>query len=110
MNNRNKEFSMRYLFITAVTTSLIILAGDSRSQGSDPTVVGTADAGSTKALPYGGQKTCPVTGEDLSSMGSPIPVTVKGQMIYVCCKSCVAKVQRDPDKYLRKVKAERASR
>lgn len=57
--------------------------------------------------PYGGQKTCPVTGEPLGSMGTPIPVTVNGQTIYVCCRGCVAKVQRDPDGYLRKVQAER---
>jgi len=58
---------------------------------------------------YGGQKTCPVTGEKLGSMGAPIPVTVRGQTIYVCCRACIAKVQRDPDTYLRKVQAERAS-
>jgi hypothetical protein len=40
-------------------------------------------------------------------MGTPIPVTVKGQTIYVCCRGCVAKVQRDPDAFLRKVAAER---
>lgn len=68
---------------------------------------GTAPAGS-EARPYGGQKTCPVMGEELGSMGPPIPVTVNGQTIYVCCKGCASKVQRDPDTYLRKVEAERA--
>lgn len=58
--------------------------------------------------PYGGQKLCPVTGDELGSMGAPIPVNVRGQTIWVCCRGCVAKVQRDPDKYLRKVEAERA--
>ncbi len=52
------------------------------------------------------QQLCPVTGEKLGSMGPPIPVTVKGQMIQVCCKTCVAAVQRDPDRYLQKVAAE----
>jgi len=60
------------------------------------------------AVPYGGQKLCPVTDDELGSMGAPIPVTVRGQTIWVCCRGCVAKVQRDPDKYLRKVEAERA--
>ncbi len=62
------------------------------------------------AVPYGGQKLCPVTDDELGSMGAPIPVTVRGQTIWVCCRGCVAKVQRDPDKYLRKVEAERAGR
>lgn len=59
--------------------------------------------------PYGGQKTCPVTGEELGSMGPAIPVTVKGETICVCCRGCVSKVQREPDKYLPKALAERAA-
>jgi hypothetical protein len=59
---------------------------------------------------YGGQIICPVTGEPLGTMGTPIPVTVKGQTIYVCCKGCVAKVQANPDLYLQKVQAERSGR
>ena len=52
------------------------------------------------------QRSCPVTGEDLGSMGNPIPVTVKGETIFVCCKGCIKKVQQNPDKYLAKVHAE----
>ena len=57
---------------------------------------------------YGGQKTCPVSGEVLGSMGPPVPVSVKGQTIYVCCAGCVEAVQNEPDIYLAKVMAERA--
>lgn len=53
------------------------------------------------------QRLCPVTGEELGSMGRPIPVNVRGRTIYVCCEPCVNAVRRDPDKYLRKVDAER---
>lgn len=60
--------------------------------------------------PYGGQKTCPVTGHELGSMGTPIPVAVNGQTIYVCCRGCVAKVQANPDFYLQKVQAERGGK
>ncbi len=57
--------------------------------------------------PYGGQKTCPVTGEELGSMGTPIPVTVNGQTLYVCCQGCAGKVRKNPDAYLAKVIRER---
>lgn len=81
----------------------------SGSGGRSDSVV--ANASPASSLPtqsrYGGQTICPVTGAPLGSMGTPIPVTVKGQTIYVCCQGCVAKVQRDPDTYLRKVQAER---
>ena len=60
------------------------------------------------AGPYGGQKTCPVTGEELGSMGPPVAVTVKGETVYVCCRGCAGKAQADPDKTLAAVAAERA--
>ncbi len=62
------------------------------------------------ARPYGGQKTCPVMeGEALGSMGPAIPVTVKGETIYVCCQGCAKRVKADPDRYLAKVMAERSA-
>lgn len=62
------------------------------------------------ALPFGGQKKCPVTGEDLGSMGKPVAVTLKGETVYVCCRGCAAKAQADPDKTLAAVQADRAGR
>ena len=70
--------------------------------------VPAAPAATASARAYGGQKTCPVTGAELGSMGPPVPVSVSGQTVYVCCRGCAAKVKRDPDKYLAKVEAERA--
>lgn len=78
-------------------------------------VVSAPQPGGAGVLPptaakYGGQRTCPVMGDVLGEMGDPIPVSVKGQTVFVCCRGCVAKVQRDPDKYLAAVAAERAGR
>lgn len=55
------------------------------------------------------QQTCPVTGEELGSMGPPIPVNVKGRTIQVCCDGCVAAVRKNPDKYLKIVDDELSS-
>ncbi len=46
------------------------------------------------------QKTCPVTGGPLGSMGKPIRVSVGGKSIYVCCQGCVGTVEKNPEKYL----------
>ncbi len=51
------------------------------------------------------QRTCPVTGEPLGSMGTPVKVTVKGQTVFLCCDGCKAAIDKDPDKYLAKLKA-----
>jgi hypothetical protein len=46
------------------------------------------------------QHMCPVSDEELGSMGDPIKVTVKGRDVYVCCDACIEEVQNNPDKYL----------
>lgn len=48
------------------------------------------------------QRLCPVMDEPLGSMGVPWKVTVKGQDVFVCCKGCIGKVQRNPELYLSK--------
>ena len=67
-------------------------------------------ARSTTSLRGEPQQTCPVTGAQLGSIGDPVPVTVKGETILVCCQRCVKKVQQDPDKYLARVRDETAGR
>lgn len=78
--------------------------------GAAPGVATPQPGPAPAAARYGGQRTCPVMGDALGEMGEPIPVPVKGQTVFVCCKGCVAKVQRDPDKYLTMANAERAGR
>ena len=45
------------------------------------------------------QKTCPVTGELLGSMGAPIKVTVEGREAFVCCEGCVDELKNNFAKY-----------
>jgi Cu(I)/Ag(I) efflux system membrane fusion protein len=51
------------------------------------------------------QKTCPVTGEPLDSMGGPVRVEVAGRVVFVCCKACEKPLRKDPEKYLAKLPA-----
>lgn len=41
------------------------------------------------------QRTCPVTGDLLGSMGKPIKVNVNGRSVFACCQGCVAEVRDD---------------
>jgi hypothetical protein len=53
-----------------------------------------------------GQRWCAVESENrLGSMGKPFKVEVKGQAVYLCCKSCRKAALADPDRTLAKVKA-----
>ena len=49
------------------------------------------------------QRVCPVTDEELGSMGVPVKVTFKDQTVFVCCKGCVKDAESDPDGTLKKV-------
>jgi hypothetical protein len=49
------------------------------------------------------QKACPVSGQPLGSMGTPVKVTVKGRDVLLCCQGCETAIQEDPDKYLAKL-------
>jgi membrane fusion protein, copper/silver efflux system len=42
------------------------------------------------------QRTCPVTGSPLGSMGVPVKIVLRGQTVFLCCPGCVAKAKRDP--------------
>ena len=49
------------------------------------------------------QEWCVVqTDERLGSMGAPIRLDIKGQPVFVCCKSCQRKAELDPDATLAK--------
>jgi hypothetical protein len=37
------------------------------------------------------QKICPISGEDLGSMGKPLKAKMGEQDVYLCCKGCVGK-------------------
>ncbi len=51
------------------------------------------------------QKTCPITGARLGSMGKPFKMDVQGQTLFLCCKGCVGQVNADPAAALKKLEA-----
>jgi len=55
-------------------------------------------------IPYPSTK-CIVSDEKLGEMGPPTMVDYKGQQVGFCCKSCISDFDKDPAKYLAKLKA-----
>lgn len=45
-------------------------------------------------------KNCPVSKEDLGSMGGPLKVTRGDKATFICCKGCLKEIQANPDKFL----------
>jgi Cu(I)/Ag(I) efflux system membrane fusion protein len=49
------------------------------------------------------QKSCPVTGEPLGSMGMPVKVIVEGHPVFLCCAGCEMEAQEHAEETLAKV-------
>ncbi|MDF1800112.1 MAG: hypothetical protein P1V81_13115 [Planctomycetota bacterium] len=52
--------------------------------------------------------TCPVSKEELGSMGRPLDRVVGGRLIRLCCKGCIKKLAADPARFVATVDAARA--
>ena len=55
------------------------------------------------------QKVCPVGGEPLGSMGTPVKMMVGDRAVFLCCEGCRGAVESDPAKYLAKLDAPAAA-
>jgi len=48
--------------------------------------------------------TCPVSGEKLGEMGKAYVFTYQGQEVKLCCSGCKKDFDKDPAKYLKKIR------
>ena len=55
------------------------------------------------------QKICPISREELGSMGAPIKLTVKDQTVFLCCKSCEKRALASPDETLKRLEEVKAA-
>jgi len=49
------------------------------------------------------QRTCPITGKPLGSMGVPYKITLRGRPVFLCCKGCAGKAKNAPEETLKKL-------
>lgn len=64
------------------------------------------DAAYIKALsPAYTLKKCPVSGEELGGMGSPVDKLYGTTLVRFCCNSCVKTFEKEPEKYMKELAA-----
>lgn len=49
--------------------------------------------------------TCPVSGDKLEDMGKPYVFVYKGQEVKLCCPDCKSDFDKNPDKYMKMIRA-----
>lgn len=89
---------MKTLLILALLSCCLAVSGAGKPSETKP--ADTGKAVNPKAYPL---KTCIVTDNDLDSMGEQADFVHQGQTIKVCCKPCIAKFEKNPAKYLKKL-------
>lgn len=66
------------------------------------TLILMASCSSLTAKPYP-KDTCIVTDNELGSMGDYVTMVYEGQEVKFCCKPCIKKFNKDPEKYMKKL-------
>ncbi len=74
--------------LTLITTALLA------------SCAGTTSTAGVKPYPL---DTCIVTDNKLGSMGTPVVKTYGDQQVKFCCSPCVAKFEKEPQRYLAKI-------
>ena len=87
--------------LTAIALSVSVLAAPLAVFGADT----NAPAKSDKKLIPDKLTTCPVSGDKLGEMGKPFVIEYKGQEVKLCCKDCKKDFDKDPAKYIKKIRA-----
>ena len=78
-----------------LTVALVLFTPASRAEGTN-----TVSSIKPDLL-----KTCPVSGEKLGEMAPPTVIIYKGQEVKFCCPDCKKDFDKDPDKYMAKIRA-----
>lgn len=97
--------------MVAFSANLMAAAADvampSNTMGSccDGMTLTTVANTDTNAIPDK-LKTCPVSGDKLGGdMGEPYVFVYKGQQVKLCCKSCRKDFDKNPEKYMKLIRA-----
>ena len=79
-----------------LTSTIVAFAPTSRADGTNAVAAIKPDL----------LTTCPVSGDKLGAdMGKPYVFVYQGQEVKLCCPMCKADFDKDPAKYLKKIRA-----
>jgi hypothetical protein len=90
---------MKFLAGTLLTVVLLSLSSVARADD-------TNSASATNTPPKADLlTTCPVSGDKLGEMGKPYVFVYQDQEVKLCCSSCKKDFDKDPDKYIKLIRA-----
>jgi YHS domain-containing protein len=102
--------SIRYALLAVGTAGVLALtnhlaAADTAMPGCCSMGLSTLAADATTNAVPDLLATCPVSGDKLGEMGKPFTFTYQGQEVKLCCGGCKKDFDKDPAKYVAKIRA-----
>jgi YHS domain-containing protein len=88
--------------LTAITLTACVLAAPLAGFAEDNK--DSKETKSDKKLVPDKLTVCPVSGDKLGEMGKPFAMEYKGQEVLLCCKSCKKDFEKEPAKYIKKIR------
>ena len=85
--------------LLAVPLAMASCSNDKSGEGGEADKKATGATGGDYPL-----TTCVVSDEKLGSMGEPVEVVHEGTTVKFCCDSCIPEFEKDPAKYIAKLK------
>jgi YHS domain-containing protein len=79
---------------------VLALAAATAFAAADTSLVLKPDSARLAASTAVGNTKCPVSGDEIGSMGAASTVVYKGKAVALCCKGCLKTFAKDPVKYL----------
>jgi YHS domain-containing protein len=85
---------MKNQLIAILTAALTISAS-----AADPNPTASGSAAPSTETSKAVNTICPVSGDTVGDVGKPAYAQYQGKTIAFCCKDCLKKFQKNPDKY-----------
>jgi YHS domain-containing protein len=90
--------TLKTLAILALTVPFLALPLTGRAGDTNPAVPSVPPPKPDKLT------NCPVSGEKLGEMGNAYVFVCKGQEVKLCCSGCKKEFDKNPEKYLKKIR------
>lgn len=100
---------MKKIAILVSLFAAMAFAGEANQQPRDTVITQPTHEQLTEAKALN-NAICPVTKAKVGSLGPAVLVVYRGQVVSLCCPSCVAKFANNPDEYMMLVNDELAKR
>lgn len=90
------------IFTGGMLMGLFLLVSPVQAQDEGASGEAVESAQPTEA----GNKICPVSGEEIGSMGEGFKIEYNGVIYNLCCPGCEKDFLKEPDKYIQKINEE----